>query len=325
MSYKKSSTIEIPKEKEMRFEAKLRYTKEKWKTSDFSAYIFILPAMIIVSMFIIYPAIWSLVASFRSINPMELRGSGLFEVVGEWIGLGNYVDVLGNRLFRKSLFNTIHFAAIFIPLTMFASVGIAMLLDKGIKGSNILRSIFFIPYVISIVSASLVFMIIFGGSTGLVNAGLALFGIEAISFLSESRWAMPVIALMSSWRRIGYFMLIYMAALQNIPKSLYEAADIDGASSMHKFRYITWPMLGRINMVVFILLMIFSFNIFQEVFIMTGGGPADSTITVPFLIYNKAFTFFDIGNAAAMSYILFVVVVFVGVVQHKINKNKLDY
>ncbi|PHS36107.1 MAG: sugar ABC transporter permease [Alkaliphilus sp.] len=325
MSNKKNSVLEISKPKAVTFKTRLRHTKEKWKASDFSAYIFILPAMIIVSMFIIYPAIWSLVASFRNINPMELRDSGLFEVVGEWIGLDNYIDVLGNQLFRKSLLNTIYFAAIFIPLTMFASVTIAMLLDKGIKGSSVLRSIFFIPYVISIVSASLVFMIIFAGDTGLVNAVLAYFGIESISFLSETGWAMPVIALMSSWRRVGYFMLIYLAALQNIPKSLYEASDIDGATSMHKFRYITWPMLGRINMVVFILLMIFSFNIFQEVFVMTGGGPADSTITVPFLIYNEAFTFYDMGSAAAMSYILFAVVVFVGVVQHKINKNKLDY
>ncbi|MCD5414498.1 MAG: sugar ABC transporter permease [Clostridiales bacterium] len=322
---KKNSAIGISKSEALTFKTRLRHIKEKWKASDFSAYIFILPAMIIVSMFIIYPAIWSLVASFRNINPMELRDSGLFEVVGEWIAFDNYIDVLGNQLFRKSLFNTIYFAAIFIPLTMFASVTIAMLLDKGIKGSAVLRSIFFIPYVISIVSASLVFMIIFGGNTGLVNAVLALFGIESISFLSETAWAMPVIALMSSWRRVGYFMLIYLAALQNIPKSLYEASDIDGATSMHKFRYITWPMLGRINMVVFILLMIFSFNIFQEVFVMTGGGPADSTITVPFLIYNEAFTFYDMGSAAAMSYILFAVVVFVGVVQHRINKNKLDY
>ncbi|MGV8145452.1 MAG: carbohydrate ABC transporter permease [Alkaliphilus sp.] len=322
---KKNSAVDVPKLEESTFKTRLRHAKEKWKASDFSAYIFILPAMIIVSMFIIYPAIWSLVASFRNINPMELRDSGLFEVVGEWIAFDNYIDVFGNQLFRKSLFNTIYFAAIFIPLTMFASVTIAMLLDKGIKGSSVLRSIFFIPYVVSIVSASLVFMIIFSGNTGLVNAVLAIFGIEGISFLSETGWAMPVIALMSSWRRVGYFMLIYLAALQNIPKSLYEAADIDGATSMHKFRYITWPMLGRINMVVFILLMIFSFNIFQEVFVMTGGGPADSTITVPFLIYSEAFTFYDMGSAAAMSYILFAVVVFVGVVQHRINKNKLDY
>ncbi|MBN4069770.1 sugar ABC transporter permease [bacterium AH-315-G05] len=110
MSNKKNSVLEISKPKAVTFKTRLRHTKEKWKASDFSAYIFILPAMIIVSMFIIYPAIWSLVASFRNINPMELRDSGLFEVVGEWIGLDNYIDVLGNQLFRKSLLNTIYFA-----------------------------------------------------------------------------------------------------------------------------------------------------------------------------------------------------------------------
>ncbi|WP_276717064.1 carbohydrate ABC transporter permease, partial [Caloranaerobacter azorensis] len=228
-------------------------------------------------------------------------------------------------LFLKSVVNTLYFSVIFIPLTMFCSVALAVLLDRKIKGINFIRTVFFIPYVISIISASLIFMMLFNGDKGLVNGVLDLLNIEGPNWLSDTKLAMPVIAIMSSWRRIGYFMLIYLAGLQNIPKSLYEAADIDGASTFQQFRTITWPLLRRITMVVFILLLINCFNVFQEIFVMTGGGPGDSTITIPFLIYNEAFKYFHIGKASAMSYILFVVVVIISLVQNKINSKKLDY
>lgn len=304
---------------------KLETLKWKLKKNDWSAYLFILPAMIIVTMFILYPAIWSLVSSFKDVKPLMLRNSGLFEVPGKWIGFKNYLLTFKDHLFLKSVINTLYFSVIFIPLTMFCSVALAVLLDRKIKGINFMRTVFFIPYVISIISASLIFMMLFNGDKGLVNGVLNLLNIEGPNWLSDTKLAMPVIAIMSSWRRIGYFMLIYLAGLQNIPKSLYEAADIDGASAFQQFRTITWPLLRRITMVVFILLLINCFNVFQEIFVMTGGGPADSTITIPFLIYNEAFKYFHIGKASAMSYILFVVVVIISLTQNKINSKKLDY
>lgn len=304
---------------------KLETLKWKLKKNDWSAYLFIFPAMIIVTMFILYPAIWSLVSSFKDVKPLMLRNSGLFEVPGKWIGFKNYLLTFKDHLFLKSVVNTLYFSVIFIPLTMFCSVSLAVLLDRKIKGINFMRTVFFIPYVISIISASLIFMMLFNGDKGLVNGVLNLLNIEGPNWLSDTKLAMPVIAIMSSWRRIGYFMLIYLAGLQNIPKSLYEAADIDGASAFQQFRTITWPLLRRITMVVFILLLINCFNVFQEIFVMTGGGPADSTITIPFLIYNEAFKYFHIGKASAMSYILFVVVVIISLTQNKINSKKLDY
>ncbi|WP_427340313.1 carbohydrate ABC transporter permease [Caloranaerobacter sp. DY30410] len=304
---------------------KLETLKWKLKKNDWSAYLFILPAMIIVTMFILYPAIWSLVSSFKDVKPLMLRNSGLFEVPGKWIGFKNYLLTFKDHLFLKSVVNTLYFSIIFIPLTMFCSVALAVLLDRKIKGINFIRTVFFIPYVISIISASLIFMMLFNGDKGLVNGVLNLLNIKGPNWLSDTKLAMPIIAIMSSWRRIGYFMLIYLAGLQNIPKSLYEAADIDGASTFQQFRTITWPLLRRITMVVFILLLINCFNVFQEIFVMTGGGPADSTITIPFLIYNEAFKYFHIGKASAMSYILFVVVVIISLTQNKINSKKLDY
>jgi multiple sugar transport system permease protein len=299
--------------------------KYDFRKNDWSAYLFILPAMIIVFMFILYPAVWSLVSSFKEIKPLMLRGSGLFEVPGKWIGLKNYILTFKDKLFLKSVLNTIYFSIIFIPVTMFCSVALAVLLDRKIKGIGFMRTVFFIPYVISIISASLIFMMLFNGDKGLVNGVLSLLSVDGPNWLSHTKLAMPIIAIMSAWRRIGYFMLIYLAGLQNIPGSLYEAADIDGATPFQQFRMITWPLLRRITMVVFILLLINCFNVFQEVFVMTGGGPGDSTTTIPFLIYNEAFKYYNLGKASAMSYILFVVVVIISLAQNRINAKKLDY
>lgn len=295
------------------------------KKTDHSAYLFILPGIIIILMFVLYPSIWSLIASMKDLKPLALRNSGLFELPGRWIGLKNYVLTFNDPLFQKSLLNTLYFSAIFIPLTMFGAVLLAVLLDKGIKGTGFMRTLFFIPYVIAPVSAGLIFMFIFNGERGLINGVLNLLNIDGPGWLTSTKLAMPVIAVMLCWKQIGYYMLIYLAGLQNISLSLYEAADVDGASELQKFKMITWPLLRRITMVVFILLLITAFNVFQEIFVMTGGGPADSTITVPFLIYNQAFKYYHIGKAAAMSYILFVILVIIAVMQNKLNQRKLDY
>lgn len=278
------------------------------KGNDFSAYLFIAPSMIIVTLFIIYPVIWSFIASFKSIKLGPLRTSGLFEIPGKFVGLSNYTKAFHNQLFIKSLFNTAYFALIFIPLTIIASIALAILLDRKMNGVNFMRTVFFIPYVISIISASLIFKLLFNGETGMINLMISKIGLTGPNWLSSSIWAMPVIAIMSSWRRIGYFMIIYLAGLQNISKTLYEAAAIDGATPFQTFKKIIWPLLGRITLVIMILLIISSLNVFQEVFVMTGGGPADSTVTVPFLIYNSAFKYYKIGQSAAMSYILFMIV-----------------
>ncbi|ALS24295.1 MULTISPECIES: carbohydrate ABC transporter permease [Paenibacillus] len=290
---------------------------------DWTSYVFILPSVIILGLFLVYPVVWSFVASFKDIKPIALRNSGLFEIPGAFVGLEQYARVLQNELFLKAIFNTIYFGVIFIPITMFASAGLALLLNQKLKGVNLVRTIFFVPYILSVVSASLIFMFLFNGDRGLINALLNLFGVTGPNWLASSVWAMPVIAIMTVWKKVGYFMLIYLAGLQNIPKDLYEAADVDGVTPFQKLRLITWPLLGRISLVVFILLLIDSLNVFQEIYIMTGGGPADSTTTVPFLIFNEAFKYYRIGTSAAMSYILFFLVVIITIIQKKLVDKRL--
>jgi ABC-type sugar transport systems, permease components len=293
------------------------------KLGDLSAYAFILPAFLILGLFLVYPVIWSVVASFKDIKPMALQQAGLFEIPGKIVGFDYYADALQNPLFLKALVNTLYFGIIFVPITMLGSVLLALLVNQKLAGVNFVRTVFFIPYIISVVSASLIFVFLFNGDRGLVNALLSNIGIEGPNWLASSVWAMPVIAIMTCWRNIGYFMLIYLSGLQSIPTDLYEVADVEGASKFEKFRYVTWPLLGRVSLVVMILLLISSLNVFQEVYIMTGGGPADSTTTVPFLIFNRAFKYYEIGPAAAMSYILFVIVIIITIIQKKLVDKRL--
>lgn len=290
---------------------------------DLSAYLFILPSLVILGLFLVYPVFWSMAASFKNIRPIEMRMSGLFEVPGEIIGFRHYTDALNNPLFQKAIVNTLYFSIIFIPITMFGSVMLAMLVNRKLPGVHFFRSVFFVPYVISVVSASLIFMFLFNGDRGLINALLGLAGVSAPNWLASTVWAMPVISVMSCWKNIGYYMLIYLAGLQNIPKDLYEVANVEGATALQTFRYVTWPLLGRISLVVSILLMIYSLNVFQEVYIMTGGGPSDSTVTLPFLIYNRAFRYYEFGSAAAISYLLFIVVATVTLIQNMLVKRRL--
>lgn len=296
----------------------------KVRHSDWAGYLFLLPSLIILGLFLIYPVIWTFLISMRKVRPMEMQNAGLFELPGEFVGLSNYFSAFENELFIKSLVNTAYFAVIDIPLTLIGSVMLAIFLNKKMRGVNFFRTVLFMPYIISIVSASLIFLFLFNGQQGLVNAVLYKFGgIQGPDWLANSMLAMPVIAIMSVWKKIGYFMLIFLAGLQNIPDSLFEAADIDGAKPIQKFWHVTWPLLGRITLVVVVLLMIDVFKVFQEVYVMTGGGPGNSTVTVPFLIYNEAFKYFRIGPAAAMSYILFIFIVIITVLQKRYVDKRL--
>lgn len=278
------------------------------------------PAMLIVILFIIYPAIWAFVASFKEGSIISIGRKGILSA-GHWVGLKNYLELCTDTVFLKSLYNTLYFSLIFIPLTMFSSLWLAIKLNKNVIIKGVFRSIYFMPYVISIVSTCLIFLLLFSSETGFINGALSWFNIKGPKWLSDSSLAMPVVAFMSSWRRVGYFMLLYLAALQNIPDDLYEAASIDGTNSVQTFWHITWPMLKKMNVIVFILLLVNCFNIFQEIYVMTGGGPGDSTVTVSYLIYNEAFTYFKIGKAAAMSYVLFFIIIIISIVQTKFAKD----
>ena len=234
---------------------------------------------------------------------------------GQWIGLGNYRSLFADPVFRRSLLNTAYFSAIFIPGTLAVSLGLALLVRQGLRGIGVFRALFFLPYVVSIVAAGLVWRWMFDTEHGLINALVAIAGGEGPDWLGHPQLAMVVIALMSIWRWSGYFMLIFLAGLESIPTSLYEAAGVDGVGRWMTFRRVTLPLLRRPMIFALIVLLIRAQNIFQEVYVMTGGGPGNRTVTVAFLIWQTAFRSFRIGRAAALSYLLFLLVLAVAVVQ----------
>jgi multiple sugar transport system permease protein len=281
--------------------------------------------MIILAFFLFYPMLWTLVASFQDVRPIRMRTAGFFDSVGDWIGLRNYTAVIQDSMVRIALLNTLRFALFFVPATLAASVILAVLFDRKGRWIGFSRSVFFLPYVISVVSASLIFMSLFDARRGFVNIFLNLLGIEGPNWLSGPALAMPVVALMSLWRRVGYFMLIYLAGLQNIPAELYEAGSLDGLGPVGAFLHITWPMLRKISAVVFILLLISCLNVFQEIFVMTGGGPGNTTVTISFLIYNMAFEYSRIGQAAAVSYLLFLMIIGITLIQAWLNRRSADW
>lgn len=296
---------------------------KKLKKIDYIGYIFLIPAVIVLGLFLVYPIIWTFLVSFKDIKIADMMNTGLFQIPGEFIMFDNYKSVIHNELFIKSIHNTLAFGVIYMPLVIGLSLFFAIMLNRRMKGVNFFRTVLFIPYIISVVSASLIFMFLFNGQTGLVNAVIsAVTGHDGPSWLASTVLAMPVIAIMCVWKKLGYFMLIYLAGLQNISKDLYEAADIDGANNKQKFTLLTWPLLSRITFVIIVMSLIDVLKVFQEVYVMTGGGPVNSTVTVPFLIYNEAFTYHRFGTAAAMSYILFFAVVVITILQRVImNRN----
>ncbi len=299
-------------------------TKKLIKKNTLVSWIFILPSIIVLGIFNLYSVIWAFFISFKNPSLGEIRKAGLIDIPGKFVMFENYKKVLTDDIFYKALNNMLYFAIVFIPLTLIFSLLLALFVNKKMKGVNFFRSIIFIPYIVSVISASIIFLALFDSQKGFVNYIISSFSMAGPSWFSNEYLAMPVIALMSSWRRVGYFMLLYLAGLQNIPKSIYESSSIDGANQFQTFKYITIPMLNKITVVIFILLLRDVLTVFQEVVVMTGGGPVNSTITVPFLIFENAFNYYEYGLAAAMSYILFAITVFIVIIQKKLTK-KVEY
>ncbi len=291
-----------------------------------SGYVLLLPALIVILLFVFWPIFWAFIASFKEISFRDYSRGEFWQIPGVFVGLQNYIDQMGKDIFWQALANTAYYAVVYIPVIIIGAMAAAIFLTNEVKGSKAFRTVLFLPYIVSIVAASAAFSALFRTSDGFVNAVIVAFGGEPIGWLTEGQLAMPVISLMSAWRMMGYYMLIFIAGLTSIPKTLYEAADVDGASAWKQFTSITFPLLLRMTMIVFILTVVDVFKVFQEPYILTRGGPGTSTVTLPYLIYMEGFGGnIDIGSASAISYILFAFALVIAIVQNRVSKNKMDY
>ncbi len=270
------------------------------KKNDWGAYLYLLPVIVILFVFHVFPIFMALGVSFYE-----------WDLIGkpEFVGAGNYTRLFDDPMFWKSIWNTIYYAAVSIPLTIFLSMGIAILLNNPIKGLGFYRTAYFIPVVTSINAVAIVWNFIYHPDFGLLNKILGLFGISPIAWLQDPNWAMPAIILMSVWKGLGNNIIIFLTGLQNIPKHLYEAARIDGANRWQQFRHITWPMLSPTTFFIFTMSVIGSFQVFSQVYMMTPrGGPLKSTMVVVYYLYRKAFDQFEFGYALAMAFVLFLII-----------------
>lgn len=274
-----------------------------------------LPSILGVLFFVIGPAIASFYFSFTDYN-----------VIGspEFVGLKNYETLLGEDLFKVSFYNTIYLTILGVFSTIVTSLILALLLNQKIRGISIYRTIFFVPSITPLVANAVIWTLFLNGKYGLVNYVLSWFGVKGPAWLADPRWAKPALILMGLWGA-GQSTIIYLAGLQGIPLEFYEAAEIDGAGIIARFKYITWPLLSPTTFFILITSTINHFQMFIQPYVMTQGGPADATLTYVYLLYNKAFGWFRMGEACAMAWILFVVVIILTMLQFYFSKRWVHY
>lgn len=285
-----------------------------------SGWLFILPSLIGFSLLTLIPILLSLIISFTEWNFL----TGLSGI--KFIGIGNYIDMWSDRWFTDSLKNNLIFAVVTVPAIMFFSLIAALALDKGTFFRGPIRLMIFMPYVSSAVAIAIVWGILYDPSRGPINQFLSSIGIDnPPGWLSDSSWALPALIILTVWMYIGYNMVIYLAGLQNIPKSLYEAAKIDGAGAFTQIFKITLPLLSPTTFFVLVTCIIQSFQVFIAVFIMTQGGPGTSTTVLTFYIYQAGFSFYRMGYASAMAWILFIIIFIVTLIQWRKQKKWVNY
>jgi multiple sugar transport system permease protein len=281
----------------------------------------------VVSMFLA-PSLIALVAF--SLGPML---ASAWVSLHEWnlirpakfIGLDNFRELWHDDDFHLALKNTLYYLVGYLPLVIVGGMGLALLLNKRIKGASLFRAMYFLPVITSWVVVSLLWKWLLNPKNGLVNTMLSWVGIDGPGWWTSQTWAMPSVILASAWKDLGFVMVILLAGLQSIPETLYEAAAIDGASAWRRFRSVTLPLLTPSLFFVFVISMINGFQVFEQVWVMTDGGPAGSSTVVVEQIVKNTFDYGRAGYASAMSVVLFVIILLFAAVQLRLQKKWVFY
>ncbi len=242
-----------------------------------------------------------------------------------FIGLENYANALADASFRAAVGHTIVFIIGYLPLVYVGGLGLALLLNQRLRGSAFFRSVYFLPVVTSWVVVALMWRWLLNPQSGIVNSALALVGLAGPGWWADPAWAMPSVIIASAWKDLGFVMVLLLAGLQSIPDEYYEAAQVDGASRWARFRYITLPLLSPTTFFVLVISLINNFQLFDQVWVMTGGGPAGATSVVVEQIVRHAFSYNQMGYAAAMSWLLFAAILVVTLIQFRFQRRWVSY
>jgi len=275
-----------------------------------TAYMFLLPSLLGFLIFLAFPIVFSFILSFTDWDLV----SGFNNI--RFVRFQNYIDLMQDQNVKKALYNNFMYVITVVPSTIAIALGIAVLLNDKVYFKGVLRLMFFTPYITSIVAVSVVWLSLYNPSRGPINQFLTLIGIEKPPrWLADPKTALASISVVMVWMGIGYCMVIYMAALQNIPQCLYDAAEVDGAVGFKKFIYITWPMLSSTTFMLVVTRIIISFEVFGVINVMTGGGPMKSTTVLVYEIYQQSFKYYRFGYASSIAWVLFTIIFIVTVVQ----------
>jgi len=282
-----------------------------------AGYLFVIPSLIFLGIFIIYPMFLSLFLSFVK---WDLLSPNLI-----FVGIGNYLKLFKSPLFYKVLKNTFFFTIGSVVLVMSLAILLAVILNQKLRAKNFYRSLIFSPYITPMVVIAIIWMWIYNPEFGLANYFLQLVGLPKLNWLRSMSLALPSIIFLTVWKDMGYYMILYLAGLQGIPGSLYESAEIDGAGGFRKFRSITLPLLTPTTFFVLIISFLSSFKVFDQISIMTAGGPAGETNVMVYYLYQNAFMFFKVGYASAIAVIIFIILLIITVFQFKGGRGWVFY
>ncbi|MDQ6670744.1 MAG: sugar ABC transporter permease [Chloroflexota bacterium] len=281
-----------------------------------AGYLFILPSFVGFLVFLVIPILASLGLSFFD---WELL------LAPRFVGLQNFLTLLQDQVFRAVMLNTAYYALGLVPLNIVVSLGLAVWLNTKLRGLTLFRLAFFLPVVTVTVAVALIWKWMYQPEVGLINLVFGWLHVSAPNWLGDTRWAMPALILMSLWKGFGYNMVLFLAGLQGIPGTIYEAAVIDGAGARQRFWHITLPLLSPTMFFAVVMTVISSFQVFDQAYVMTGGGPANATNTIVLYIFQNGFQFFRMGYASAVAWVLFAVIFAFTLLQMRMQGKWVQY
>jgi multiple sugar transport system permease protein len=284
-----------------------------------AAMLFLAPGLIVIGLFFLVPIAASLALSFTDFDIYAVADIGNMR----FIGLANYARLVRDPLFWIALRNTFYFVLVGGPTTIGVALAAALLLhSKRARWKGFFRTVFFAPYVTTLVGVAIVFRYLYHPRFGLIDRALAWFGIPSIDWLGDPRWAMPAIILLAVWKNFGYAMILFIAGLGAIPETLYDAARIDGAGPWQTFRRVTLPLLAPTFLFLGVMTTIGYFQFFAEPYVMTAGGPLNATLSVGLLMYKQGFRWWNMGYAAGIAFILFLLILAASAIQFALQRRR---
>jgi multiple sugar transport system permease protein len=279
-------------------------------------YLFVLPNIVLLTVFVLLPVVFSFAMSFTKWDALS---------PGEFVGLRNYENLLTDEVFLTAMRNTVFYSIGTVVPMLTASLAVAMMLDTRLRGRTFFRVVVYLPVVISWVAAAVVWRLIFIHPYGVLNNLLAYVGVQPQLWTADPVLALPSIMFLTFWKGLGFYAVIYLAGLQTIPSSIYEAAMIDGASKWQLFRHVTLPLLRPTTLFALVIGIISSFEVFVPVYLMTGGGPGYASMVLVMAIYRSAFLLYQTGYASAIAVVLFIIVLTISWLQFKFFGKEVQY